>query len=228
MFHFNDASKAELLNIVQYALLALLPIVLLNKTMNRFVPEADDTKSSLELGLEVMLQISFLFVALFFVHRLVTFVPTYSGEKYAELRITNVILAVMTIVLSLQTKLGEKISILADRVAELWNGESGGSKKKKNGNGNNGTTGSGGIRVSQPIAGGGAGNVPGTGAGGMGMTPMQALPPPVMPDYNQMHQSDSTPLIGAASPGMEGFSGGPMPANAFGSPFDSGMGTGFM
>jgi hypothetical protein len=53
------------------------------------------------------------------------------------------------------------------------------------------------------------------------------LPPPQtqtqqLPDYNQMYQQDSTPLVGAATPGTETFE--PMAANAgvgasFGSAF---------
>jgi hypothetical protein len=44
-----------------------------------------------------------------------------------------------------------------------------------------------------------------------------------MPDYNNMYQQDSTPLVGAASPGMEEF--GPMAANsAIGSAFGSAFG----
>jgi hypothetical protein len=46
-----------------------------------------------------------------------------------------------------------------------------------------------------------------------------------LPDYNQMYQQDSTPLVGAATPGTETFE--PMAANAggggaFGSAFGGG------
>jgi len=47
--------------------------------------------------------------------------------------------------MSLQTKLGEKVSILADRVMELWDGTSSDKKKKA---GKNGA-----VKVSQPISG---------------------------------------------------------------------------
>ena len=49
----------------------------------------------------------------------------------------------------------------------------------------------------------------------MGSTSINTLPPPQtqqLPDYDQMYQQDSTPLVGAATPGMEGFEG-PAPAN---------------
>jgi hypothetical protein len=206
VFNFDDDSKSEMLNIVQYAVLALIPVVMLNKLMQRFVPEADEDKSSLELSAEVLGQIIIMFIVMFFIHRIVTYVPTYSGEKYADFSVTNIILAVLVIILSLQTKLGEKVSILVDRLMELWEG----SKDKK---GKNKGNGSGNVKVSQPISQNQAAMKQSINS--TGSTSISELP-----NYDQMHQQDNTPLVGAATPGtglME-----PMAANdggAFASPF---------
>ena len=40
VFNFNDESKDEMMNIVQYAVLAIIPVVVLNKLTQKFVPEA--------------------------------------------------------------------------------------------------------------------------------------------------------------------------------------------
>ena len=119
VFNFNDESKKEMLNIAQYTVVALIPIVILNKVMQKFVPEADDEKGSVELLAEVLIQVIIMFLGILIVHRIITFVPTYSGLKYEKISITQIVLAVLMITLSLQTKLGEKISILYDRVFEL-------------------------------------------------------------------------------------------------------------
>jgi hypothetical protein len=54
----------------------------------------------------------------------------------------------------------------------------------------------------------------------MGSTSISSLPPvqtQQLPDYNQMYQQDSTPLVGAATPGMEGMNSmEPVAANAGG------------
>ena len=42
VFNFDEESKSEILNIIQYALIAIIPIVILNKTIGKYVPEADD------------------------------------------------------------------------------------------------------------------------------------------------------------------------------------------
>jgi len=221
VFNFDEESKAEILNIIQYAVLALIPIIILNKIMQRFVPEADDEKKSIELASEVLAQVVFMFLGIFFIHRILTFIPTYSGEKYPTWNIIGPIIPMLVIITSLQTKLGEKISILAERVTELWEGPKD-TKKGKNGNGNNGN-----VKVSQPIS---QNQIAmNQSLNSMGSTSISALPPPQStmtisqqtPNYDQMYQQDSTPLIGASSPGMESFE--VQPANggfgAFGSVF---------
>jgi hypothetical protein len=214
VFNFDDDSKATMLNIVQYAVLALIPVVILNKLTQRFIPEADEEKGSIEISAEILAQIIAMFLVILIIHRIITFVPTYSGAKYADFDVTNIILAMLVIVLSLQTKLGEKVSILVDRLTELWEGKN--DKKKQNGKGN--------VKVSQPIS---QNQVATSQAlNSMGSTSISSLPmsQPTMtqqlPDYNQMYQQDNTPLVGAATPGMETFE--PMAANAggaFASPF---------
>jgi len=217
VFNFNDDSKSEMLNIVQYAVLALIPVIVLNKLTQRFIPEADDEKSSIEIVAEILAQVIAMFIFILIIHRIITFVPTYSGEKYAEFSVTSIILAMLVIILSLQTKLGEKVSIIVDRVTDLWNGPAD-NKKAKKGN----------VKVSQPISQNQMAmtqslNSVGLSSGGMmGTTSISSLPqnPPTqqLPNYNQMYQQDSTPLVGAASPGMgmgmENFE--PMAANAGG------------
>lgn len=133
VFSTTDEGKAEILNVVQYATLGIIPIVLLNKAIQRFIPEADAEKSSLELVVEVLLQTIIMFCGVVIIHRLITYVPTYSGFKYESLTLTNVILAFLVIVLSIQTKLGIKVNILTDRVSELWNGPQEKEPAKKRG-----------------------------------------------------------------------------------------------
>jgi uncharacterized membrane protein required for colicin V production len=203
------------MNIFQYAVLALVPVILMNKAMQKFVPEADDEKGSAALLAEIVGQITTMFLGILIIHRIITFIPTYSGEKYVDFSVTNIILAMLVIILSLQTKLGEKVSIIVDRIMELWEGPKDQKKGKKN---------QGSVKVSQPIS----QNSTAAMSQSLGSTSISSLPQQQqatqqMPDYNNMYQQDSTPLVGAASPGMEEF--GPMAANsaigggAFGSAF---------
>jgi len=223
VFNFNDDSKSDMLNIVQYAAIALVPVVILNKAMQRFVPEADDEKGNVEILAEIIGQVFIMFLGILIIHRIITFIPTYSGSKYANFDVTNIILAMLVIILSLQTKLGEKVSIIVDRIMELWEGPKDTKKKGKKGQGN--------VKVSQPISQGqsAVANIPMMSS--PGTTSISSLPSgqqQPQQDYNNMYQQDNTPLVGAASPGMEGFGGGGvMAANeggggAWGSAFGGG------
>lgn len=220
VFNFNEESKSEMSNIIQYTVLALIPIIILNKSMQKWVPEADDEKGSLELVMEIIVQVIAMFMGILLVHRMITFIPTYSGEKYSDFSVVNIVLSVLLIVLSLQTKLGEKVSILVDRINELWEGKSN-QKNKKNTN----------VKVSQPISQGQQQQQPQqqyqmSNTSSMGTTSISALPPvQSMPDYNQMYQTDNTPLVGAATPSMESFE--PMAANGGGGAFGSAFGSGW-
>ena len=218
VFNFDDDSKSEILNIIQYALIALIPVILLNKSMSNYVPEADDKKSSVELSAEIVIQIIVMFIGLMIIHRINTFVPTYSGVKYPDFNIVFIILAVLMITLSLQTKLGEKVSILVERLMDLWNGTD--SSKKKGKKGKNGN-----VKVTQPISGQQQQSsqmiMPQTQQTYTDGTSINSLPTSSttsstqqMPNYDDMYKQDNTPLVGAATPGMEGFSNEPMAANS--------------
>lgn len=124
VFSTREEDKAEVLNVVQYAIIAVIPVVILNKLIQRFIPEADGYKSSLELLAEVFIQIVVIFTGVIAIHRCITYLPTYSGFKYEHLTLTNVVLTFLVIILSVQTKLGIKVNMLVDRVYDLWNGNS--------------------------------------------------------------------------------------------------------
>ena len=212
VFNFDEDSKADMLNIVQYATLAIIPVVIVNKIMQKYVPEANEDKGSLEIVAELIFQILGIFISLFFINRIITYVPTYSGVKYPEFSIIFNILAVLMITLSLQTKLGDKATILVERITELWNGKS--DTKNKN------NTKKGNVKVTQPIS-------QTTNQAAMDQSmyndgqstsinqlPMSTSSTQQLPDYNSMYQNNQTPLINAATPGIESYqNSGPMAAN---------------
>lgn len=165
VFNFNEESKCEMMNIVQYTIVGLVPIVMLNKLMQSYVPEADDEKGTIELLAEVVIQSVVMFMGILITNRIVTYVPTYSEVKYEKVSVNQIVLAVLMITLSLQTKLGEKVSILYDRAFEMVMGKSreGMCAKKNTGSSQNGDD-------------SGAGQNQG-GPGGLILSPQSASPP---------------------------------------------------
>jgi hypothetical protein len=207
VFNFDEDSKHDMMNVVQYAVLAIIPIIVLNKTMQKYVPEADEEKGSAEILAEVIFQIVYMFLGLFFIHRVISYIPRYSGTKYPEYHVIYNILSTLLVLLSLQTKLGEKVGILFDRVAELWEGKKDDDKKKKKGKGN--------VKVTQPISQGQSaitqslytGNTNmGASSDGTSISQLPSIPSgqqQQQPDYNSMYRNDNNPMVGAATPGFE-------------------------
>lgn len=132
VFNFEEHSKNEMLNIFQYALLAIIPIVLLNKTIQYLAPLPDTNKGSIEITIEIVLQIFVIFILLLITHRIITFVPTYSGMNYKEINIIQIILIALVFLLSFHTILSEKVNILVTRFIKYWDNGSTSMKNKEN------------------------------------------------------------------------------------------------
>lgn len=214
VFNFDDTGKSEMLNIVQYSLLSIIPIIFLNKIIQKFIPEADDTKGSFELLAEILAQILAMFLGIIFINRMVTYVPTYSGIKYMDINLVNIVLGFLMIVFSLQTKLGEKTNIILARITELWDGT---PAQKKKGQKQAGQTG-GAVRVTQPISppvhqpsqadnltSSAIGLLPQTQPGMPASAPTQQQPEQ---NFQHMYAGPNNHLVDAANPTME-----PMAAN---------------
>lgn len=197
VFNMDEDSKHEILNIMQYALLAIIPVVILNKSIQRFVPEAEEEKGTPEILAEVVFQVVAMFIGILLIHRIVSFVPTYSQASYAKLHVTSIVLAFLVIVLSLQTKLGEKVNILLERLSNVVYGETNLKDQKKDKSV---------VKVSQPLSGM---NHQASRADHRG-SPSQQYPSSLGDmaqaqtggqTFNNMYAGPNTPLVGAATPG---------------------------
>jgi len=114
VFNFEQESRNEMVNIMQYTVLAVIFITILNRGIHEYMPEIDKDKGSLAIFIEISIQCIILFVGILFIHRIITFIPTMSGTKYADQNVITVILPTLILLLSV-SKLGEKVSILMDR-----------------------------------------------------------------------------------------------------------------
>ena len=141
VFNFDSDNKAILLNMFQYIIIALIPVIVLLKLIKEYIPEDDDKKESIELIIEIIIQLGVLFIAMYLIDKIIRYFPTYSKVPYTKFNEISFIIPTLVLIMTMQTKLGAKINILYDRTLELWNG-----KTQTRGGNNQGN-----IRVSQPI-----------------------------------------------------------------------------
>ena len=141
MFNYDDDTKNTIMNMLQYMLFAIVPVVVILKLIKEYVPEDDDTKNSVEIGIEVAIQLGVLFLAIWFIDRLIRYFPTFSKMPYGKNNELVFVIPLLVIMITMQTKLGAKINILVDRVNEVWDG----SRAQPSQQCNN-------VRTRQPIA----------------------------------------------------------------------------
>tara|TARA_B100000902_G_C27132335_1_gene824288 strand:+ start:47 stop:811 length:765 start_codon:yes stop_codon:yes gene_type:complete len=222
VFNFDDENKNEMFNLVQYTLLALIPVLLTLKLVKHIIPEEDDSKGSLEIFAESVGQILIIIGMIWFIDKSIRYVPTFSETPYTKFTPINFMLPFLIILSTLQTKLGAKFNILIERTVDAWNGKE--TKETKS----EGT-----VKVSQPLAGQGLPSamstqmpnyqdntqilpanrqltsMPAIQQNGQQMAPQQS------PDFNQMYGNTTNPLVNAQVPGNQMLE--PMAANeAFG------------
>jgi hypothetical protein len=202
VFNFDHDNKMDIMNMLQYTLLAIIPILLLLKGIKHIVPEEDESKGSLEILAESVGQIVLIMMGIWFINKIIRYIPTYSGENYHKFNNINFILPFVIILATMQTKLGAKLNILIDRVADLWHGKMQPQQVQGQGNGQ--------VRVSQPLSGQAMPQHQPSQADYLdrnqilpsnpSMSAMPAQSQQANTNFNQMYQNSPTPLVNPAFP----------------------------
>ena len=92
---FDSENKSALLNLFQYVILAVVPVVMILKLVKEYIPEDDEKKDTLEILLEIIIQLGVLFTAVYFIDKIIRYFPTYSGVAYQKLNEITIILPLL-------------------------------------------------------------------------------------------------------------------------------------
>lgn len=208
VFNFDDDNKNEMLNMFQYAILSIIPILIILKAVKHLIPEEDESKGSLEILLETTGQLILILGLIWFSDKAIRYLPTYSGSDYHKFYPTNYLLPFILILATMQTKFGSKLNILLDRSLELWHGKPSEEPAKN-------------VKVTQPIVNqhqpsqadylDNSNILPSN----RNLTTMPQQPTTEV-NFNNMYADTQTPLENANMPTME-----PMAANMGGGGFSS-------
>lgn len=191
VFNFDNETKTEALNVGQYLLLAIVPMAFYNYMVDSVIPEVDESKSNLEILAEVVGQLSLVLVGMFFIHRLITFVPTYSGRAMGDMNLFSIILLILVLLYESHTKVGEKTKILLNRVKDMWHGKTSEKKKAKKDPSV--------VKVSQPISRAGMPTHAPSRADYLQSHNAMSSPTQMLPPQNTPSQQIPTPDTGASN-----------------------------
>ena len=164
-FSLSQEEKAESLNFLQYTILALIPLIILERVNQLTWPKSDDKKGSIEILAEILGQTLFTIVIVFIVYRVIDFIPTYSGIPLKGINMLSIVTVFMLTLpwYDSTSNLGSKIKILQDRIDKYMPSFFGVDKDKtqrtssdsSSGNGNsngngNGDGNGGGLQIPMP------------------------------------------------------------------------------
>ena len=141
---FDAETKSELSNLLQYLIIIIIPIYIFNRFINGVIPIFDDKKGNIELLGEVIMQVISLLLGIYIIHRIVLYIPTFSGNNLGDVNFMNVVLII--VFSGLNSENGKKINHVYNRLSAVWNGNKP-EEDKKDPNDNSV------VKVSQPIAG---------------------------------------------------------------------------
>ena len=111
----TPVEKNELLNVFQYTLLAIIPLVLFLKFMKEYIPPENPTKSTIEITTEVVIQLFLIFVVFWIIHKVILYIPTYSNSPYEKLNMVQLVLPILFLLFCMKSSISEKLSILLER-----------------------------------------------------------------------------------------------------------------
>jgi hypothetical protein len=148
VFNFDDTNTGQLTNLYQYTFIAIPLILLSLKILNHFSPELDESKGTLEILFEIFLSINWILLTIWFVNKIIRYIPTRSKINYPILNETNFILPLLIVLFTMNTKLGNKINLLIERGIDLYAGKT----NLKDSNNNVNQQGQKDIKTTQPIS----------------------------------------------------------------------------
>jgi len=141
---FDSETKSELSNLLQYLVIIIIPIYILNRFINGVIPKFNENKGNIELLGEVIMQVISLLLGVYIIHRIVLYIPTFSGNNLMDVNFMNLVLII--IFSGLNSENGKKVNQVYNRLMLAWNGKKK-EEEKKDPNDNSV------VKVSQPIAG---------------------------------------------------------------------------
>lgn len=131
IFKFDDETKTTLMNLIQYVLVAFIPLIALQMGSEKIFPEHHEEKGNVELLMEILGQSVFIILGVFLIHRIVMVVPTFSGVSMGDINLFTIVLVFMLCALMFPGNIQMKSATLSNRLMDAWEGKTEDKKDKK-------------------------------------------------------------------------------------------------
>jgi hypothetical protein len=115
VFKLSKFKQADLLNFIQYSALSIVPFIILYYYIKKYSPKITYQSSSLYILLDTFVTMMLFIVGIFFIDRIVNYIPTISGKYYDVINLTNISVILVMILLIVRAGYMERTSILLYR-----------------------------------------------------------------------------------------------------------------
>ena len=203
IFRYDDETKTTITNLIQYILLAIIPIACLQKASDTMFTDYDESNGTMALLAEILGQSVLTIVGLFMVHRIITAIPTFSGTAMEDIHLTSIIVVFLLISLHCKdNKMHKKLAAVMNRAFDTWDGSPPQNEEKKQQPR---------VSVSQPISNSGMPTHQVSRADYIGTHSNMAAPqPPVqspsIADQQNIYAPEAPPMVQEPMAANEGFS----------------------
>jgi hypothetical protein len=115
VFKLSKFKQEDLLNISQYMALTIIPTTIFIYMIKKYFPDITHEDSSLYICVLTFIELLFMIVGIFFIDRIVNYIPTYSGKYYEPINLINVITLFTILMLTSRAGFRERTAILLHR-----------------------------------------------------------------------------------------------------------------
>jgi uncharacterized membrane protein YgcG len=115
VFKLSRFKQEDLMNIVQYTLLSIAPVILFVYFTKKYFPTVHQDDSSLYMFVVTVIHLLFMMIGIFFIDRIINYIPTYSGKYYETINLTTVVLIFVLFMLLDESGFKDRTTVMLER-----------------------------------------------------------------------------------------------------------------
>jgi hypothetical protein len=115
VFKLSRFKQEDLMNIVQYTLLSIAPVILFVYFTKKYFPTVDQDDSSLYMFTITVIHLLVMMIGIFFIDRIINYIPTYSGKYYETINLTTVVLIFVLFMLLDESGFKDRTTVMLER-----------------------------------------------------------------------------------------------------------------
>jgi hypothetical protein len=120
VFKLSRFKQEDLMNIVQYTLLSIVPVILFVYFTKKYFPSLEENDSSLYIFTITVIELIFMIIGIFFIDRIINYIPTYSGKYYETINLTTIVIIFVLFMLITETGFKKRTLVMLERFDKFF------------------------------------------------------------------------------------------------------------